>query len=405
VRTKKSKKSLVIDDTQLQNFLIELSNNLKIDLDQLKQIFIVSITHIADEWLDYKLSVDKESLKITRLDNNTLVKFNDLPVYLISKISQQLKYRINQIKRSNINDYILNNVNKLVYGVIVRFESNLIIVDVCNFNIVIKKTSILKTDIINVGDKKLFLLTQNDSDRLNLSRSSNEFLIEILKLYIPELNSELPIVNIERVFGVKTCVFIDGYENDINRICLGENGSKMKNIVNELSGEKIVFISTRNSIIKSIISLLKLNMAKTNILVSVDEADKSINIYSYDKKVIFFLKKNRFIKTKLESIFKYTLNFILIEGNDHWQEILYKIFHFVQKTSITIMTKIINNTYQLYSTQPSIFTLNLLLNKEEVKQIFAILLQHIDQSQQAANHLIEKDLSIVDYYFTKKENQ
>jgi N utilization substance protein A len=104
-----------------------------------------------------------------------------------------------------------------------------------------------KTEKYNVGDRVQALLlevkdTDNGGAEVILSRSHPEFVAQLFKMEVPELNDgTITIQKIVREAGYRTKLAVTSSDPKIDPVgaCVGVRGARVKNIIRELNNEKI----------------------------------------------------------------------------------------------------------------------------------------------------------------------
>lgn len=130
------------------------------------------------------------------------------------------------------------------------------------------------------------------------SRTHPEFLSELLKLEVPELNQEneegkkvIEIKEVGRVPGVRAKVAIVSNDKTIDAVgaCIGQQGSRIQNISEELNGEKIDVILYDDNINNYIINALAPSKV---VSISIDEKSKKADVIVPDEQFSLAIGKN-----------------------------------------------------------------------------------------------------------------
>ncbi|QQR53748.1 transcription termination factor NusA [bacterium] len=116
-----------------------------------------------------------------------------------------------------------------------------------------------------IGVSVRCLLFEVSADPLNeyqliLDRSSGDFVRKLMELEIPEIFEKIvQIKKIVRIAGYKSKVLVFSQDDNIDSVgtCVGIGGSRIKPILNEISGEKIDIIAESDSLEQFIKDALK----------------------------------------------------------------------------------------------------------------------------------------------------
>jgi len=200
------------------------------------------------------------------------------------KARQILTQKLRTAERDVIYEGYRHRVNEIVSGTVKRFVrgSNLV-VDLGKAEAIMPTREYPKTEKYFVGDKVLALLmevreSENGGAEVILSRSSPEFVRQLLAQEVPELNDGTIIIDkIVREAGYRTKLTVRSTDFKVDPVgaCVGMRGNRVKNIVRELHNEKIDIIPASNDLVESLQNILSpIEIRKIN----VNEEDNSVSI-------------------------------------------------------------------------------------------------------------------------------
>lgn len=196
------------------------------------------------------VKIDRASGKISAEDENG----NDLkPSFLGRIIAQTAKHVILQKIKEAESDVVCANfetrVENIVTGVVLRFEHNDIIVQTNKIEAILPKKEQVPGETYRVGDhiKAIIMDVKKSGGKVKiiLSRASSEFVSKLFELEIPEISDKtIEIRKISREAGFRTKLAVYSVNSKIDPVgaCVGVRGNRIKNIVEELSSEKIDII-------------------------------------------------------------------------------------------------------------------------------------------------------------------
>ena len=180
-------------------------------------------------------------------------------------VKQVLQQKIREAERQQVIDEFIDSVGKLVIGLVKHISRNDIALDLGNGAIAsLRRQNMLPRDSFRVGDRVRGILLPIKADgkgpQLEVSRTSNDFLRELLTTEVPEIGEgQLEIVNVVRDPGYRAKVSIRAKDRRIDPkgACIGMKGSRIKNVSNELCQENIDIIIYDDDISKYVINAME----------------------------------------------------------------------------------------------------------------------------------------------------
>jgi transcription termination/antitermination protein NusA len=162
-------------------------------------------------------------------------------------ISQKLRWA----ERDVIQEEYRHRVNSLVSGTVKRVgRGDCVIVDLGKVEGVMPRRNYPPHESYDVGHKVLALLsevrdTEMGGAEVVLSRTSPEFVRQLLSQEVPEVSEG--IISVERMVrepGYRTKIIVKSQDPKVDPVgaCIGVRGARVKNIIRELSGEKLDII-------------------------------------------------------------------------------------------------------------------------------------------------------------------
>ena len=162
-----------------------------------------------------------------------------------------------------------------------------IIVDLGKVEAIMPMREYPKTEKYQIGEKVLALLlgvhdTENGGAEVVLSRSSPEFVRQLMVQEVPEINDGTVIIDkIVRDGGYRTKLTVRSTDPKVDPVgaCVGMRGMRVKNVVRELLNEKIDIIPFSNDPLELLQNALSpIEIRK----VSISEEDKTVSIVVED---------------------------------------------------------------------------------------------------------------------------
>ena len=161
---------------------------------------------------------------------------------------QVVMQKLRELERQNAADELSEKEDELLTTVVKRIDGDNVYVQIAGTHTegVLLKNDQIPGDKFQVGDRvKVYVKKIKDSyhgPQIQVSRSNIGFVRKLFELEIPEIASgEVKIKNIARDAGnrTKVAVYSDRPNVDPVGACVGNRGTRINTIVNELNGEKI----------------------------------------------------------------------------------------------------------------------------------------------------------------------
>lgn len=160
---------------------------------------------------------------------------------------QVIDQKIHEAEKENILDEYRRKIGSLVNGIVLRADSYRLTVGIGRTEAVCPKDEQVKGENLKVGDKKLFLVKEVTKDEESgksdviLSRKDPEFIRQLFVREVPEVaNRTVTVEKIARTPGVRIKVAVSSREAGVDPVgsCIGQKGSRIQSILNELSPDE-----------------------------------------------------------------------------------------------------------------------------------------------------------------------
>lgn len=204
---------------------------------------------------------------------------------------QVIVQRLREAERDHIFAEYKDKEGQLVLGTIQRKEGRRFIVDMGQANGVLPPEEQIRKEGYNIGTRLNFYIVEvgmgAKGPEIVLSRTHPEIVRELFATEVPEIAAgTVEIKGIAREAGSRSKIAVYTEEDNIDPVgsCVGQKGSRVQTVINELGGEKIdiiewnnnpkVFIS--NSLSPAEIESIDLNEETKN--ASVKVADRQLSL-------------------------------------------------------------------------------------------------------------------------------
>jgi N utilization substance protein A len=159
---------------------------------------------------------------------------------------QVILQRIRDAEREQLLQDFLGRNEKLVSGTIKRMERGDAIIEVGRLEARLPRDQIIAKENLRVGDRTRAYLARIDraarGPQLILSRTAPEFIAELFRLEVPEIEEGLlEIKSAARDPGVRAKIAVHTNDRRIDPIgtCVGMRGSRVQAVTQELAGERV----------------------------------------------------------------------------------------------------------------------------------------------------------------------
>jgi N utilization substance protein A len=159
---------------------------------------------------------------------------------------QVILQRIRDAEREQLLQDFLGRNEKLVSGTIKRMERGDAIIEVGRLEARLPRDQIIAKENLRVGDRTRAFLMRIDraarGPQLILSRTAPEFIAELFRLEVPEIEEGLlEIKSAARDPGVRAKIAVHTNDRRIDPIgtCVGMRGSRVQAVTQELAGERV----------------------------------------------------------------------------------------------------------------------------------------------------------------------
>ncbi|MBY0341759.1 MAG: transcription termination factor NusA [Rhodocyclaceae bacterium] len=162
---------------------------------------------------------------------------------------QVILQKIRDAEREQVLNDFLERKEKLVTGTVKRMERGNAIIEAGRIEALLPRDQMIPKENLRPGDRvRAYLLKvdrQARGPQLILSRTAPEFIIELFRLEVPEIEDELlEIKSAARDPGIRAKIAVKSNDQRIDPIgtCVGMRGSRVTAVTNELAGERVDII-------------------------------------------------------------------------------------------------------------------------------------------------------------------
>ena len=195
---------------------------------------------------------------------------------------QAILHKIRQAEKDRVFEEYKDRAGDIVSGTVRRFDRSDVIVELGRAEAVMSSRERALTEEYQLGDRIRALIIAVKSSpqgpEILLSRSSPDFVRRLFELEVSEIaDGTVEIKGIAREPGFRSKIAVVSHDEKVDPVgaCVGMRGIRVKNIVRELSGEKIDIVRWNDDVKTFVTNALA--PAKL-IRVNVDEASHGVSV-------------------------------------------------------------------------------------------------------------------------------
>ncbi|MBN1765683.1 MAG: transcription termination/antitermination protein NusA [Sedimentisphaerales bacterium] len=245
----------------------------------------------STEEVDVK--IDRETGEITAFLAGEQIDIRQLGRIPAQTAKQVMIQKLREDERGSIFAEFQERVGEVVAGSVARFESGTTIVSLGRTEAILPRSEQIPGETHHPGERIRAMIYEVKEAphqvKIILSRTHPDFIRRLFEQEVPEVADRIiEIRALAREAGYRTKVAVNSLDNKVDAVgaCVGVRGSRIKNIVDELGGEKIdivrwnessqIFIGNalRPSEIREIALCFELNRA--TVVVSDDQLSLAI---------------------------------------------------------------------------------------------------------------------------------
>lgn len=249
---------------------------------------------------EIKVKLDPETGKIKAFSGEEEIKSKDFGRIAAQTAKQVIIQKIREAEKDVIFGEFQGRIGHIVSGGVYRFEKGNIIVDLGKTEGLLPKSEQSGKEEFRQGDRiRAYVLDVRKDTKgphVILSRSHHNFVKKLFELEVPEIyESIVEIKSISREAGERTKIAVLSKDEKVDSVgaCVGMRGSRVKNIVSELHGEKIDIVRYSDDMREYItaalspakISEIRLDKANQKADIIVDDDQLSLAIGRHGQNV------------------------------------------------------------------------------------------------------------------------
>ena len=202
-----------------------------------------------------EVRIDRTSGDIVAFKDGQQIDIKRLGRIPAQTAKQVMIQKIKADERQSIYDEFVDRKGEIVSGAVVRYEGGAVIVNLNNrAEAILPKSEQITGQNHHPSERiRCLILDVRDTAslvKIILSRTHPDFIRRLFELEVPEVaEGIIEIKALAREAGYRTKIAVQSNDNKVDAVgaCVGVRGSRIKNIVEELGGEKIDIVRWNES--------------------------------------------------------------------------------------------------------------------------------------------------------------
>lgn len=250
---------------------------------------------------DITVTINKETGEIEIFSEGVEVRSEQFGRIAAQTAKQVMIQKIREAERDVIHDKYDKKVGMIISGSVRRFEKGDVIVELDDTEAVLPKAEQLPKERFRQGEQlRAYLLKVDKSasgPEIILSRTDAGFVKKLFELEVPEISQGIvEIKGIAREAGERTKIAVYSKDEKVDPVgaCVGMRGSRVRDIVKELHGERIDIVRWSDDIRDYIVAAV--SPAEVSKMIIDRENETVTLIVAQDQLSLLIGKKGRNIR-------------------------------------------------------------------------------------------------------------
>lgn len=208
----------------------------------------------TEDTAEFEVKLDRQSGQITAARNGQALDLKIVGRIGAQTVKQVLIQLVRQDERGSIYEEFKDRVGTIVTGQVARFEGSTMFVSLGRVEGIMPRSEQIPGETHSPGERiQALILEVRDTPsavKIILSRSHAEMIRKLFEREVPEVGERtIEIKALAREPGHRTKIAVSSIDSKVDAVgaCVGVRGSRIKNIVDELGGEKIDIVRWNES--------------------------------------------------------------------------------------------------------------------------------------------------------------
>ncbi len=203
---------------------------------------------------DVVITIDRQSGAITATQNGRPMEAPTLGRIAAQTAKQVIIQKIREAERASLMEDYGDQIGTIVSGQVTRVEHGNAVISLGRGEGFLPRSEQVPGETLHVGDRlRAMILEVREAGaniKIVLTRTHPDFIVRLFELEVPEVADRvIEIEAVAREPGHRTKVAVTSIDSRVDAVgaCVGIRGSRIKNIVEEVAGEKIDIVRHNES--------------------------------------------------------------------------------------------------------------------------------------------------------------
>jgi transcription termination/antitermination protein NusA len=203
---------------------------------------------------DVVITIDRQSGAITAMLNGRPMEAPTLGRIAAQTAKQVIIQKIREAERASLMEDYGDQIGTIVSGQVTRVEHGNAVISLGRGEGFLPRSEQIPGETLHVGDRVRAMILEvreaGSNIKIVLTRTHPDLIVRLFELEVPEVADHvIEIENVAREPGHRTKVAVSSIDSRVDAVgaCVGIRGSRIKNIVEEVAGEKIDIVRYNES--------------------------------------------------------------------------------------------------------------------------------------------------------------
>ena len=245
-------------NTDLIRFIDSISRDKNIDKESvfvdLETAMLSAARKAYEDAEDVVVQIDRTSGAIHATVDGQPIDMKMLGRIAAQTAKQVMIQKIREDERSAIFEEYSERVGMVVTGTVVRYEGGSLIVNLGRGEGILPRSELIPGEMHHAGERiramVLDVREEQNQVRIVLTQTHPDYIRKLFELEVPEVGERIiEIRALAREAGYRTKIAVSSIDTKVDAVgaCVGVRGSRIRNIVDELGGEKIDIVRWNES--------------------------------------------------------------------------------------------------------------------------------------------------------------
>jgi len=201
------------------------------------------------------ITIDRETGNVSATHNGSLLTPEVLGRIAAQTAKQIIIQKIREAERDAQYEEFATRVGEIVHGTVQRLEGGMVTVNIGKTEGILPRSEQIPGESHHVSERVRAVIVDvrktNQRVKIILSRTHPDFVRRLFELEIPEIAEKvIDVKALAREAGYRTKVAVISIDSKVDCVgaCVGVRGTRIKNIVDELAGERIDIVRWNESL-------------------------------------------------------------------------------------------------------------------------------------------------------------